>query len=79
MRLVSTRESGCPRQSTPSGAASAAASAAPLKLADFPATKDGDLARKICQAWAGLRGQRQDRAGGRPGLLVRYLVLAAGG
>jgi len=33
----------------------------PLKLADFPATKDGDLARKICQAWAGLRGQYYSR------------------
>lgn len=44
-------------QATPSGAAAAA----PLKLADFPATKDGDLARKICQAWAGLRGQYYSR------------------
>jgi hypothetical protein len=43
-------------QATPSGAA-----AAPLKLADFPATKDGDLARKICQAWSGLRGQYYSR------------------
>ena len=34
---------------------------APLKLADFPATKDGDLARKICQAWSGLRGQYYSR------------------
>lgn len=47
-------------QATPSGAA-AAGSAAPLKLADFPATRDGDLARKICQAWAGLRGQYYSR------------------
>jgi hypothetical protein len=47
-------------QAMPSGAA-AAGSAAPLKLADFPATKDGDLARKICQAWAGLRGQYYSR------------------
>jgi len=44
-------------QATPSGAAAAT----PLKLADFPATKDGDLARKICQAWAGLRGQYYSR------------------
>jgi hypothetical protein len=47
-------------QATPSGTA-AAGSAAPLKLADFPATKDGDLAREICQAWAGLRGQYYSR------------------
>jgi hypothetical protein len=44
-------------QATPSGAVAAT----PLKLADFPATKDGDLARKICQAWAGLRGQYYSR------------------
>jgi len=43
-------------QATPSGAA-----AAPLKLAHFPATKDGDLAQKICQAWSGLRGQYYSR------------------
>ena len=47
-------------QATPSAAA-AAAPGKPLKLADFPATKDGDLARKICQAWAGLRGQYYSR------------------
>jgi hypothetical protein len=41
--------------------AAAAAPGKPLKLADFPATKDGDLARKICQAWAGLRGQYYSR------------------
>jgi hypothetical protein len=47
-------------QATPSGATSAVA-VAPLKLASFPATKDGDLARKICQAWAGLRGRYYSR------------------
>jgi hypothetical protein len=47
-------------QASPSGATSAAA-VAPLKLANFPATKDGDLARTICQAWAELRGQYYSR------------------
>ena len=47
-------------QATPSGTA-AVAPGKPLKLAGFPATKDGDLARKICQAWAGLRGQYYSR------------------
>jgi hypothetical protein len=42
-------------------AAVATASAAPLKLAHFPATKDGDLARQICQAWSGLRGEYYGR------------------
>jgi len=47
-------------QATPSGT-TAVAPGKPLKLADFPATKDGDLARKICQAWAGLRGEYYSR------------------
>jgi len=42
-------------------AAVASASAAPLKLAHFAATKDGDLARQICQAWSGLRGEYYGR------------------
>jgi hypothetical protein len=58
-QAVSTAQ-GNTAQSTPSATASAAPTA-PLKLADFPATKDGDLARKICQAWAGLRGQYYSR------------------
>ena len=55
-----TRQAGSTAQATPSAAA-AAAPGQPLKLADFPVTKDGDLARKICQAWAGLRGQYYSR------------------
>jgi hypothetical protein len=41
--------------------AAATASTAPLKLANFPSSQDGDLARTICQAWSGLRGQYYSR------------------
>jgi hypothetical protein len=47
---------------SPSAAAAAAtASTVPLKLANFPSSQDGDLARTICQAWSGLRGQYYSR------------------
>lgn len=34
---------------------------APLTLASFPATTDGELAKGICQQWQGLRQQYEDR------------------
>ncbi|MGD0240103.1 MAG: hypothetical protein ABSB59_07225 [Streptosporangiaceae bacterium] len=42
-------------------AQSTGSSGAPLKLAHFPATKDGDLARTICQTWSSLRGEYYSR------------------
>ena len=48
-------------QSAPSDTAAATSSGAPLKLAHFPATKDGDLARTICQTWSSLRGEYYTR------------------
>jgi hypothetical protein len=48
-------------QSAPSGTAAATSSGAPLKLARFPATEDGDLARNICQTWSSLRGEYYSR------------------
>jgi hypothetical protein len=48
-------------QSAPSGTAAATSSGAPLKLARFPATKDGDLAQNICQTWSSLRGEYYSR------------------
>lgn len=58
-QAVSTAQ-GSTATSTPAVTATAAPTA-PLKLADFPATKDGDLARKVCQAWGGLRAQYYSR------------------
>jgi hypothetical protein len=53
---------GSTATASPSGAtAASAASAAPLKLADFPSSQDGDLARTVCQAWSGLRGEYYSR------------------
>jgi hypothetical protein len=53
---------GSTATASPSSAtAAASASAAPLKLADFPSSQGGDLARTICQAWSGLRGEYYSR------------------
>ncbi len=53
---------GSTATASPSSATAAApVSAAPLKLADFPSSQDGDLARTICQAWSGLRGEYYSR------------------
>jgi len=56
----STGQAGSTSQSTPSSTA-AAATSKPLKLARFPATADGELARTICQTWSGLRSQYYQR------------------
>ena len=48
---------------------------APLKLANFPSSQDGDLARTICQAWSGLRGQYYSRVKtDTPGQLSQWLA-----
>lgn len=39
----------------------ATASTAPLKLAHFASSQDGDLARTICQVWSSLRGEYYSR------------------
>ena len=52
---------GSTASATASGTTAASASAAPLKLADFPSSQDGDLARTICQAWSSLRGEYYSR------------------
>ncbi|HEY2268652.1 MAG TPA: hypothetical protein VGI96_38975 [Streptosporangiaceae bacterium] len=53
----------------------ATASTAPLKLANFPSSQDGDLARTICQAWSGLRGQYYSRVKtDTPGQLSQWLA-----
>jgi hypothetical protein len=53
---------GSTATASPSGATAAStASTAPLKLADFPSSQDGDLARTICQAWSSLRGEYYSR------------------
>ena len=58
----STGQAGSTSQSAPtSTAAAASAPGEPLKLAHFPATKDGELARTICQTWSGLRSQYYQR------------------
>jgi hypothetical protein len=52
---------GSTASATASGTSAATASAVPLKLADFPSSQDGDLARTICQAWSSLRGEYYSR------------------
>jgi hypothetical protein len=56
-------------------AAAATASTSPLKLANFPSSQDGDLARTICQAWSGLRGEYYSRVKtDTPGQLSQWLA-----
>jgi hypothetical protein len=55
------RDPGLPPKEMSRMTMSSSTTAAPLKLASFPSTKDGDLARTICQAWSGLRGEYYSR------------------
>jgi hypothetical protein len=68
---------GSTASATASGttAAVASAPAAPLKLANFPSSQDGDLARTICQAWSSLRGEYYSRVKtDTPGQLTQWFA-----